>query len=224
MRYTYLLINFFTVIVPLLFSFGPRMRFYRQWRFLLPAQLATAAVFLVWDAYFTQIGIWRFNDAYVLGYYWAGLPLEEYLFFLTVPYSCVFIYASLGHYLPRFSSIPQPRALLMGASGLLLAAGLFYHRQTYTCYTTLALAALLPLLAWRLPPLLLQRLLLTLLISILPMLVVNGLLTGLPVLIYNNAENCGWRLLSIPLEDFAYSFLMLGMVIGGMEEGRRRVE
>jgi len=51
-------------------------------------------------------------------------------------------------------------------------------------------------------------------ISMIPMFYVNGKLTGLPVLIYNNAENMSVRIGTIPLEDFFYNFLyILWMVI-----------
>jgi len=45
------------------------------------------------------------------------------------------------------------------------------------------------------------------------MLYVNGQLTIKPVLIYNNMENLGIRIFSIPVEDFFYNFLyMLWMI------------
>jgi hypothetical protein len=59
-------------------------------------------------------------------------------------------------------------------------------------------------------------------ISLIPMAIVNGLLTSLPVLIYNNSENLGIRIhtlpinnlqYGIPVEDFFYNLLyMLWMI------------
>ena len=59
------------------------------------------------------------------------------------------------------------------------------------------------------------------LISVIPMFVVNGLLTGLPILIYENTENMGIRIPSllpgmqygIPLEDFFYNLLYMMWMI-----------
>jgi lycopene cyclase domain-containing protein len=45
------------------------------------------------------------------------------------------------------------------------------------------------------------------------MLIVNGLLTALPVVIYNDLENIGVRIGSIPVEDFFYCFILLLMNI-----------
>lgn len=60
------------------------------------------------------------------------------------------------------------------------------------------------------------------LVSQIPFLVVNGVLTSLPVVIYNNNENLGTRIYAIPAEDFFYSLLMLLMNISLMEFFKRK--
>ena len=45
------------------------------------------------------------------------------------------------------------------------------------------------------------------------MAVVNGLLTGLPVLIYNNLENLKIRVGTIPFEDFFYHLVYMLLMI-----------
>ena len=66
------------------------------------------------------------------------------------------------------------------------------------------------------------------LLSLLPFLIVNGLLTsGLPfidpgpVVWYNNAHTLGVRVMSIPVEDFVYSFSLLLMNVMVYEYARR---
>ena len=43
-----------------------------------------------------------------------------------------------------------------------------------------------------------------------PFLVVNGFLTSLPVVWYDNAENLGLRIYTIPLDDFVY---LMGLLL-----------
>jgi lycopene cyclase domain-containing protein len=48
-------------------------------------------------------------------------------------------------------------------------------------------------------------------LSIIPFLIVNGVLTSMPVVGYNNEENLARRIFTIPVEDFAYLVNLLLM-------------
>jgi lycopene cyclase domain-containing protein len=59
----------------------------------------------------------------------------------------------------------------------------------------------------------LSHIILAWIIALLPMAYVNGILTSKPVLIYNDAQNLGIRIGTIPLEDFFYNMVyMLWMI------------
>jgi len=49
--------------------------------------------------------------------------------------------------------------------------------------------------------------------SFIPFLIVNYALTSLPVVLYNPASVWGFRILTIPIEDFFYSFSMISFYI-----------
>lgn len=213
MKYTYLLIDIFTVAMPLAFSFEGRIGFYKKWLYLLPAMLITAAIFIVWDHYFTLAGVWSFNHKYTLGLDIWSLPLEEILFFITVPYSCVFIYENVRLFKPR-QVLPRSLSIIVlvlaAVSGVL---AFLASAQAYTLSVTFGMAVFLPLAVWALSDMQLENFILTFFISILPMLVVNGILTALPVVRYDDLQNCGVRLGTIPVEDFLYGALLLGLNI-----------
>ena len=53
------------------------------------------------------------------------------------------------------------------------------------------------------------------------MLIINGILTSFPVVSYNPDAFSNLRLFSIPLEDFAYFFLLFSMNIYLYERQQR---
>ena len=89
MKGLYLLIDFFTVIVPFLFSFHPKLQFYKHFKAFFLSCFTVGTLFVLWDVYFTSIGVWGFNSDYLIGIYLFNLPIEEVLFFVCVPFSCV---------------------------------------------------------------------------------------------------------------------------------------
>ena len=90
--YTYLLVDTFCLAGPLLLSFYPKFRFYTNWKYFIIPCIIVGALFIAWDVLYTSLGVWGFNHRYTLGHSLLGLPLEEYLFFLCIPFACVFTY------------------------------------------------------------------------------------------------------------------------------------
>ena len=81
MKYLYLWLNLGSFLIPFLFSFHPRLRFYTKWKSLFPAIAIMMAIFIPWDIIFTHQGFWGFNEAYISGIHLFNLPIEEWLFF-----------------------------------------------------------------------------------------------------------------------------------------------
>lgn len=214
LRFTYLWINLFTILLPLLTSFEPRLAFYRKWKYFLPSLFFTAAVFLVWDYFKTAYGVWSFNTLYITGIKFFNLPVEEMLFFITVPYSCTFIYESLSWFLAGHHFKWPLNRLLLTLAAISIAASFFFLNKAYTFSVLFGAGLILPFLVRTLTTQQLHLFVLTYLLSLVPMAVVNGLLTCLPVVIYDNTENLNLRIGTIPVEDFIYCMLLLGMNIG----------
>ena len=68
----------------------------------------------MWDVKFTEAEIWTFNLDYVTGYGYQGLPIEEWLFFLCVPYAGLFIYEAMKAYLAKFEQANVFVAISLG--------------------------------------------------------------------------------------------------------------
>jgi lycopene cyclase domain-containing protein len=211
-HFTYLMILAASLAGPLLLSFDKKVAFYKHWKALFMAMLLPALFYIIWDSFFISRGVWSFNEAYITGIRLYNVPLEEVLFFFVVPYCCVFIYACVRAYFPRLGNTTNGDRYLMMLAVVLLALGLYFPARHYTSWTFVLNAVCISLL-------ILFRLyfrsfntmafLVSFAIILLPFLAVNGLLTAIPVVLYNNAENLGIRIYTIPVEDVFYGMLLI---------------
>ena len=218
----YLYLNLFTIFFPFVLSFDKRVHFYTYWKFLFPAMAVNALIFILWDSYFTHLGVWGFNPDYLLGIYWLGLPLEEILFFITVPYACMFIYETLNVYIKKDFLHAYGTWISVILLLLLVPLGLYFLPQLYTSVTFLFLSVMLGLHYLVLRNKIWGRFYVAYLVHLIPFLIVNGVLTAIPIVWYNNAYNVGIRLTTIPIEDTMYSMLMLLITITIYEYLKRK--
>lgn len=214
MKYTYLLVNLCSVAIPLAFSFERKVQFYKRWKALFPALLIPATLFLIWDSIFTARGIWGFNENYLTGIKVYNLPIEEVLFFLCIPYCCVFSYEVLNYFVKQDVLGKYARYGATILAYILVAVAFQYYELAYTFWTSVFTVVFLLLHLVVLKRVYWSRLVLAYLVILIPFFIVNGILTGTgleePVVWYNNAENLGFRLLTIPIEDSIYGFLLIG--------------
>lgn len=215
-HYLYLAVDFFTVLFPFAFSFYSKAPYYKKWKFLFPAMLLPAILFLAWDIAFTRMGVWGFNPKYVCGIYFFNLPIEEVLFFFCIPYSCIFTYEAVNYFTKKKVISDRVTGFITDVLifGLLILAT-FHHRQWYTSVTFFATSFFLILLRRRLNADFLNNFYFSYLFILIPFFIVNGILTGSgleePVVWYNNDENLGIRMGTIPVEDTFYGMLLLVM-------------
>lgn len=227
-EYTYLWINILTIIFPLIFSFHPRIRFYRKWKYLFPGLIIVAAFFIAWDMLFTHWGVWYFNPSLTTGIKIGNLPLEEVLFFITIPYACVFTYEAVNSVLKpeKFRILAQIIFFLL-LTFLIITATLNWERiYTFTTFYLLAIHLLISKLLlkikyWNVA-------IFSYIILLIPFFIVNGYLTGMfteePVVYYNNYENLGIRMVTIPVEDTFYGLLLFLMNVSFYEYFRKNSE
>lgn len=221
----YLWLDIFTLSGPLLLSFDKKVAFWRYWKKLSLGTLVMMAVFIPWDIAFTEHGIWGFNPKYLSGVWIAGLPLEEWLFFIVVPYACIFIYACLNAYLPKSGSAFYGIILARILGPVFLLIGVLHYTHLYTLTAFAGCGALLVVLSYAIKPLWIGRFFNAYFVALVPFFVVNGILTGTgiddQVVWYDNTHNLGIRLGTIPLDDTVYNMLMLLIVVFVMEMGRK---
>jgi lycopene cyclase domain-containing protein len=213
-NYTYLIILIGSIAVPLILSFDKKVQYYKNLKYILPAILVTAVVFWIWDVQFTAAQVWSFNPEYTIGKVIKGMPVEEWLFFIVIPYSCVFIYEVLKVYFEKVEYGNFARIFSLFLIVCFAFISLLFRYQTYTFLTFLFSAVFLSYTVMRnkFKPHL-TRFYFSYLASLVPFILVDGLLTTLPVVEYSKVQILNIRFLNIPIEDFSYFFLMLLMVI-----------
>lgn len=225
-NYLYLSLNILSFIVPFLFSFYPKVNFSKKWRYVLPAILCTAIIFILWDEAFTQIGVWRFNTRYTTGIMIFSLPLEEVLFFFCIPYACIFTYFALTHCVKKDHLFPHQELISSVLIFTTLIGGIFFMDRLYTSVTFFLTGLFLAFQMLKLKPRYMGRFYFAFIFILIPFFIVNGILTGSlidePVVWYDNNENLGIRIGTIPIEDFCYGMLMILMSITIAEEMEAR--
>ena len=213
--YTYLIVDLACVSIPMLASFYSKHAFYKEWQSFFKANTIVAVLFLIWDYFFTKAGIWGFNEQYLTGVYVGNLPIEEVLFFICIPYACVFTFFAFrflfkNNPFHRFESILSNVIIVFT-----LVMGCIYLDKFYTSITFIGLAIFLIFLKYKKHNLSYHYLSY---FAILPFFILsNGILTGSflidPIVWYNDAENLNTRLFNIPVEDMFYGMLLIFMNI-----------
>jgi len=208
--FVYLVLEIFVIFVPLFFSYDRKLKFYLKLKSVAISMLCVGSFYIAGDILFTQHAIWGFNPKYHTGIMLLNLPVEEWLFFIVIPYASLFLHDTLVYLFPdarlsarqtKIVSIP-----LVTSLGLIV---FFNFQRTYTssCFTLVIFAILLAKRE------VLSRFYLTFIIILVPFFLVNSVLTGSfisePVVWYNNAETLGIRLFTVPVEDISYAFSLI---------------
>jgi lycopene cyclase domain-containing protein len=209
MRIEYLLLNILILSGPVFLSFDRKVRYVRYWPMAFGSILTVAVPFWIWDMLVSGKH-WRFNEAYTLPVRIMGLPLGEILFFISVPFACLFIWQILVTRYPARSLYAIRRlwlvCVLFGIAAVLLLAG----GKTYSGLVCTALAATAGLdLALGTAILNQKRTARYMAIVTGLILVFNGYLTARPVVLYEDSVISGVRIGTIPIEDFGYGYALI---------------
>jgi len=222
MRSAYFLFDVAVLAGPAVLAWIPGPTRWREQRLALVALLLGGAPWVAWDLLVAGHH-WDFNPLYVTGSEFLGLPLEEWGFFLAVPFACLFswerlAWGPLGTTDARWAPVvwagasfallaplawalgaPAYTALALGSVsapfGLdLLAGGRVFHNPRAWAWLALVAAFTVAF---------------------------NNVLTGLPIVTYEPSAQLGLRLFTMPIEDLGFGLGHLGVVLV-LYEGLRR--
>jgi len=94
-NFEYFIVLALVLFFPFVFSFNKQSYISGQIRSAITAIAVVAPIWIIYDVWATSRGHWSFNDQFIVGPKFINLPLEEVLFFIVVPYSCLFVWTIL---------------------------------------------------------------------------------------------------------------------------------
>ena len=209
----YLLVNLFSLSIPLLVSFHPRLKLYKYFPGIFFSIGMAMIPYIAWDIWFTKSAFWGFNPAYLIGVDFWHLPIEEWLFFVIIPYACIFTHIALIQLFPSMIlSDGTVKRLTFSIMLVFLVMGVVYYDKWYTLMD-MVFGILVLGITYSFSRSILKRYYLTFIFMLIPFFIVNGILTGTgiegEVVWYDDSQNMGLRLGTIPLEDSVYAFSLI---------------
>ena len=207
----YFKVLLFSFIIPFIFSFHKKIKFFKFFKQIAASLLLTGVFFIIWDIYFTKIGVWGFDKKHHSSIMLSNLPLEEFLFFFVIPFVCVFTYFVLSE--KKVLNLNINTIFLKLICILLIVLAVLFFKNAYTVSVLILTILILLYIIYYRPDWIGYFFSMYLIIHVFPFLLVNGVLTGyitdLPPVWYDSNNIIGVRLGTIPVEDFLYSFILL---------------
>ena len=207
----YFKVLLFSFIIPFIFSFHQKIKFYKFFKQIAASLSLIGLFFIIWDIYFTKIGVWGFDKKHHSSIMLSNLPLEEVLFFFIIPFVCVFTYFVLSE--KKVLNLNINTIFLKLICILLIVLAVLFFKNAYTISVLILTILILLYIIYYRPDWIGYFFSMYLIIHIFPFLLVNGVLTGyitdLPPVWYDSNNIIGVRLGTIPVEDFLYSFILL---------------
>lgn len=210
-QFTYLIINLLIFTVPFLLSVVYRKHhpLYQNWKALILSITTVAGFFIFWDVIATSRGHWGFNPSKHLGISIINLPLEEVLFFITTGFSMLLVYEAIKAKWPSQTQIDWQVWKIVAAT-VLICFGLIYRSQEYTLLVSSLAAMMLSYDFIKKPSCLCcNHYYIYLSTGFILFVIFNTMLTAIPVVMYGTHQITNVRIITIPIEDFIYNYLLL---------------
>lgn len=176
---------------------------------LAKCYLLVSLPFVLWDMWALSRGHWSFNTMYTLDKYLFNIAVEEVLFFITVPLICLIVFLIILRS-NKHSTTSMKAHLPIIMIGLF--AGYLMIISPALSYTqvvgVVGLTFCGMLLVMRPKVLYLQAFWSYQIILLVMFILANTFLTSLPIIIYSQEAIVGFRIGTIPLEDFLYNFVL----------------
>jgi lycopene cyclase domain-containing protein len=103
MKSEYFIVLAIAFIIPFIKSFSKELSFYKYPLRLVCAIGFPFVLFIFWDVFAVLRGHWSFNENFITGIKIFGLPAEEILFFIIIPFCALFTWEVVKYFMRRSS-------------------------------------------------------------------------------------------------------------------------
>jgi lycopene cyclase domain-containing protein len=211
--YIYYFFNLLVIVPPLLISIFSDVKTYKQWRAWGISLLLVSIPFIIWDIWAAANSHWFFSSIYTVSQRIFGLPVEEILFFITVPLAMCFVWDVLKKHIPS-KDISEIAGVVMISLLALVSLVLLFtqfgraYSRSAALASLIAIALIIATRWWRRNLFWWFQLFL---IGI--FFIANTFLTALPVITYGDSSYIGFRVGTIPIEDFFFNFALINLFV-----------
>lgn len=213
MIYEYLIFNIFVIFGPLLVFFSRRKSVVKPNLKSLSLSISLAATFFViWD-YLVVNYFWFFNSKYIIGFFIAGLPIEEILFFISVPFACLLLWVNYKKYFSK--KIITNFSFYLISSSLFLALFFLFYEKIYTSIVLFVFLGVVILDIFLRTNLFIKKTFVAFIFIVVNILtfIFNLYLTARPVVLYNEILKTNINIITVPLEDFIFGMALISLTI-----------
>lgn len=208
----YLILNLIIISFPLLNVFDKRFEYFKKMKYYLASIFAVSTIYLIWDYFATVNFHWAFSKINTIGINLFYLPIEEIMFFVTVSFSCLFLWEAINYYFEE-KKFELNRTVYYGIIGivliLLFVFALLNISRGYTFIVSLALASTIAIVFFFERDFLLKKNYYIYFALTGGLFVIFNFLLTSYVVSYNPEAILNFRILTIPVEDFLYNIAML---------------
>jgi lycopene cyclase domain-containing protein len=201
-------------LIFLLFSFNRKLNFWVKFKYIFPSILISASFFIIWGTRFTEFEFWKYNPEFLVKLYLFRLPIEEWSYYIVLPLIGFLIYELVKTMIKQIGKINYYVVFSLFLLALLTLTTYFSRHLVYTFVIFIFLTIYFgyTVLRNRFKPHY-SFFYISFLISLVPFFILNIILTGLPIVVYNSEYILKIYLFSIPVENIAGFFLLFLMNI-----------
>lgn len=212
-KFSYLIINFLWLAIIIIFSLKNKIQFYKSFKYKLPAVIITSAVLILWHINFVKSNVWHNSMDYTIGKILFGLPIEEIISLVLLPLSLLLVYEYSMKIQFRFDLTKIFLALSLVLIVVFGTTSYYFRNQAYTFTSFLFSGVYLAYIIFRnrFKPHI-TNFYISYFLAIIPFMVYKALIFNLHIVEYNKAHIFETKIFKIPVEEFAYLFLITLMV------------